>query len=105
MLTPRIRGLRPELVVRASKEAARIELGETDLLGKEEGIHLLDELSRVAAGQMPLSNHTDVLVVGSAPHRIASQNPCKVAGANGGPVDVVVRGRPDGLHSRQGDRC
>ena len=101
MLAPRIRSLNQEVLVRVVQNLPRLGVGEADLLGEEEGIHLLDELPRIAASQMPLRNQPDVLVVRSAPHRVASQNPCKGAGPECRPVDVVVLWRPDGLHDRR----
>jgi len=98
MLAPRIRSVCKEVVVGVVQNPPRLGVGESDLLGEEEGIHLLDELPRIAAGQMPLGNQSDVLVVGSAPHRIASQNPCKGTGPECWPVDVIMLGRADGPH-------
>jgi len=98
MLAPRIRSVRKEVVVGVVQNPPRLGVGETDLLGKEEGIHLLDKLARIAAGQMPLGNQPNVLVVRSTPLRIAGKNPGKGTGPECWPVDVVVLWRTDGPH-------
>lgn len=98
MLAPRIRSVRKEVVVGVVQNPPRLKIGEADLLGEEERIHLLDELARIAAGQMPLGNQPNVLVVRSAPLRIASKDPGKGAGPECRPVDVIMLGRADGPH-------
>jgi hypothetical protein len=67
------------LKVVAQDELLHIKPRPADRQAPENGVNLLDELAHIYTRMCLASDKTDVLIIGSAPLRVAGQLPSKLA--------------------------